>query len=340
MSRRILKSTLSLGIMSLVINMALPSNQVKAGFVEVTRISGPDRYSTAAQVALKNWTNSNNVVLVSGEGYADAVSASALAKKLNAPILLTTYEDLNENTSLALTSLGTKNIYVVGGNASISQNIRSKLKSKYKLIELGGKDRYETNIVVANELVSLGVDPHNVIMVGGEGFSDALTVATIASAKEEILLLANNDVNCVKPSINFIKANNSKVTVVGTTNVINDEIYNVVNSSSRIDGGADRFDTNLKVLSAFSGETLNFSKVYIVNASGNGYADALVASAVAGKSRAPLVLIGSEGSSATYNAVNFLKSNLTKDLDLNVIGGTGVVTDFTVDYLEKDLFKA
>lgn len=56
-----------------------------------------------AQVATKNWTTSKNVILVPGEGYADAVSASTLAKKLDAPILLTTAEALNQNTSAALT---------------------------------------------------------------------------------------------------------------------------------------------------------------------------------------------------------------------------------------------
>ena len=143
------------------------------------------------QVATKNWTTSKNVILVPGEGYADAVSASTFAKKLDAPILLTIAEALNQNTSAALTLLGAENIHMVGGNASISLNIRNKLKFKYKLIELGGKNRYETNVAVANELVHLGVDSSNVMMVGGEGFSDALSVAPIASAKEEILLLAN-----------------------------------------------------------------------------------------------------------------------------------------------------
>ncbi|MTK13966.1 MAG: cell wall-binding repeat-containing protein [Clostridiaceae bacterium] len=336
MNRKVLKSFVSVGIMSLAISVILSGNPVKAALGEVTRISGSDRYATAAQVAIKNWTTSKNVVLVSGDGYADAVSASTLAKKLNAPILLTTAEELDQNASSVLALLRAENVYVIGGNSSISQDVRNKLKSKYTLTELGGKNRYETNIAVANELINLGVDPSNVIMVGGEGFSDALSVAPVASAKEQILLLANNDVNYMKSAINFLKANNSKVTVVGTKYVINDEIYSAVNSTSRIDGGIDRFDTNLKVLSAFS-TALNFNNIYITNASNNGYADALVASAVAGKTGGALVLLGSAGSNATNDAISFIKANSTKFSDLNVIGGTGVVTDTTIKNIDGNI---
>jgi putative cell wall-binding protein len=332
MSKKILKPLVSLGIMSLVIITVLPANPVKAAVGQVTRRSGADRYTTAAQVATSNWTTSDNVVLVSGEGYADAVSASELAKRLDAPILVTTADALDPNTSVALFSLEAKNVYVIGGNASISQDVRDSLKSKYKLTELGGANRYETNMAVATELVKLGVDASNVMMVGGEGFSDALSVAPIASAKGQILLLANNDTSCMKPAIDFVTKNKSKVTVVGTTNVISDKMYNTVNGTSRVNGGTDRFDTNLKVLAAFS-TTLNFNKVYIANASNDGYADALVASAVAGKTGAPLVLLDSQTSQATANAIDYIKTNIPKTSDLNVIGGTGVVTNDTVDII-------
>ncbi|WP_217302693.1 cell wall-binding repeat-containing protein [Clostridium sp. 001] len=332
MSKKILKPLASLGIMSLVIITVLSANPVKASVGQVTRISGADRYATAAQVATSNWTTSDNVVLVSGERYSDAVSASELAKRLDAPILLTTADALDPNTSAALSSLEAKNVYVIGGNASISQDVRDSLKSKYKLTELGGANRYETNMAVATELVKLGVDPSNVMMVGGEGFSDALSVAPIASAKGQILLLANNDTSCMKPAIDFVTKNKSKVTVVGTTNVISDKMYNTVNGTSRVNGGTDRFDTNLKGLAAFS-TTLNFNKVYIVNASNDGYADALVASAVAGKTGAPLVLLDSQTSQATANAIDYIKTNIPKTSDLNVIGGTGVVTNDTVDII-------
>jgi putative cell wall-binding protein len=316
-------------LMSLVLTTALSTAPVHAAAGQVTRTSGADRYATAAQVATSNWTTSDNVVLVSGEGYADAVSGSALAKKLNAPILLTTAGSLNTDAANALTTLKAKNIYVVGGTASVSQAVRDQLKANYNLIELGGADRYATNAAVADELVKLGVDPSNVMMVGGEGFSDALSVAPIAAAKGQILLLGTNSASYMQPVLDFVSKHSSKVTVVGTKNVISDDILNQVNGT-RIDGGQDRFDTNLKVLAAFK-DTVKMDKLYVANASGDGFADALVASSLAGNAAAPLVLVDGDGSAATTNAIAYIKANATAKTDLNVVGGSGVVSDNTIN---------
>ena len=76
--------------------------------------------------------------------------------------------------------------------------------------------------------MNLGVNADNVLLVGGEGFSDALSVAPVAAAKGQILLLGNNNADSMKSVIDFVKANNSKVTVVGTSNVISDAMYNAV----------------------------------------------------------------------------------------------------------------
>ncbi|AWI07682.1 cell wall-binding protein [Clostridium drakei] len=318
----------------MILTTALSAGSVKAAEGKVTRVGEIDRYATAAKIATTNWTNSDDVVLVSGEGYADAVSASALAKKLNAPILLTTAATLSTDTQSALSALKAKNIYIIGGNASVSASVRTVLKSNYNLIELGGSDRYQTNVKVAQKLVDLGVKADEVIMVGGEGFSDALSVAPIAAAKGQILLLGMNSSEHMKPVVDFVNQNNSKVTVIGTSNVINSSIYSEVKAVNRVDGGTDRFDTNMKVLAAFK-DTVKMDKMYVANASGDGYADALVASAVAGKSEAPLILVDTEGSNATANAITYIKNNANSKTDLNIIGGTGVVTNDTEDSINK-----
>ena len=335
--RKNTKVLASAALMSLVLTTALSTVHVKAAPGQVTRIGEADRYITAAKVATINWTTSDNVVLVSGEGYADAVSASALAKKLNAPILLTTAGSLNTAAESALSTLKVKNVYVVGGKASVSQSVRDALKAKYMLIELGGANRYETNAAVAEKLVELGTDPTNVMMVGGEGFSDAISVSPIAAAKGEILLLGNNNTDSIKPVLNFINKNKSKVTVVGNKNVVNDEVLNSVNGT-RVDGGKNRWDTNLKILSAFK-DSIKTDKVYIASSScsakDDGYADALVASTLAGKTGSPLVLIDREGTDATTNAMKYIKTNVSKAADINVIGGTNVISQTIVDDINK-----
>ncbi len=338
MSKKGTKALASAALMSLVLTTALSAGPVKAASSTVTRTSGADRYATAAQVAKSNWTTTDNVVLVSGEGYADSVSASALAKKLDAPILLTTPDTLSSDAESAIEQLKPKNIYVIGGNASISQSIRNNLKTDYNLVELGGVNRYETNVAVAEKLVELGVSASDVLVVGGEGFSDALSVAPVAAAKGQILLLANNNESSIKSVVDFVKDNSSKVTVVGTKNVINDAVYNALGASTRVDGGADRFATNLNVLNKFE-DSLKKDKLYVANASpatpDNLYADALVASALAGKYTAPLVLVDKENSTATDKAVDYIADTADGTaLDVNVIGGTGVVSDVLYDKIK------
>jgi putative cell wall-binding protein len=323
-------------IMSLVLAAALPATLVKAAGGNVSRIGEVDRYATAAKVATTNWTNPKDVILVCGEGYADAVSASVLSKQLDAPIVMTNSGSLNENAKSALNTLKPQNVYVIGGAASISNSIRNYLKNaSYKVIELSGKSRYETNVAVASELVKLGMKADNVMLVSGEGFSDALSVAPIAAAKGEILLLGTNSNSDMKSVFDFVKNNNSKVTVVGTSNSISDSIYNKLGAVERINGGADRFNTNLNVLKAFESD-LKTDKMFVSNASGDGYADALVASSLAGKSSSNLVLVDGENDSATSNAIDYIKSKMSDKTDLNVIGGTGVISDNVISRINSD----
>ncbi|WP_333861767.1 cell wall-binding repeat-containing protein [Clostridium sp.] len=324
-SKKLVSLVLLAGLTASVLGNSI-NLTVKAEENVITRIGGQDRYGTAAKGALSNWSNTDNVVLVSGEGYADAISASVLAKKLDAPILLTNSKSLNPYTQSAFSTLKPKNVYIIGGDGVISKEIRDILKKSYNVTELRGDDRYTTNAAVADELVKQGEDASDVILVGGEGFSDALTVASIAASQGKILLLGTNDLNSMKSVTDFVNSHKSDSTVVGTTSVINDSTYKAVNGVERIDGGNNRFDTNLKVLDSFKSD-IKINKVYVASASGDGYADALIASGLAGKDNSPLVLVDEENSTATVNALNYLKANLTSSSKVEILGGTGAVSE-------------
>lgn len=330
MKRNAIKAISTTAVLSLLLSPALPVTSAKAAAGEVTKLSGADCYETAAVVAEQNWTTTDNVILASGEGYADAISSAVLAKQLKGPVLLTESGVLNSNAKAALDKLKPKKIYIIGGSASISQKIRDDLKSEgYNLIELGGKNRYETNLAVANQLVKLGMSTDNIMMVGGEGFADALSAAPVAAAKGQILLLGINNTQYMSPVVDFIKGNNSKVTVVGTQTLINDDTYKSIGAVNRISGGSDRFATNLNILNQFDSE-LKSDKMYIANADGDKYADALIATSIAGINNSPLVLIGGQDDSSTANAMNYIKNKAGKTTDLNLIEENGMVSDKTI----------
>ncbi|APM40319.1 cell wall-binding repeat-containing protein [Clostridium kluyveri] len=330
MNRSTIKAVSSIAVVSLILSASLPFTKVKAAVGQVTELSGADCYETAAVVAEKNWTTSTDVVLASGEGYADAISSTAISKQLKAPILLTKSNSLNSYAKSALEQLNPENIYIIGGTASISQSIRDELKNDgYNLIELGGKNRYETNLKVAQQLVKLGVDTGNMMLVSGEGFADSLSAAPIAAAKGQILLLGVNNTETMKSIVDFVKSNNSEVTVLSTENLINSEIYNELGAVSRISGGDNRFDTNLNILNQYDSD-LKADKLYIANVSGDRYTDALIAASVAGINSSPLVLIGEDDDTSTSNALNYIRDKVTETTDLNLIEEEGVVSENTI----------
>nr|WP_223919377.1 cell wall-binding repeat-containing protein [Clostridium sporogenes] len=286
-------------------------------------------------MAKTNWKDgAKDVIIASGNGYADSLSASVLAKKLNAPIILTTAGELNSNAKSALETLKPENVYVIGGNASVSEAVRSGLKKDYKVTELGGKTRFETNLAVANHLVDkLGVKADNVMVVNGQdGFSDALSAAPVAAAKEQVLLIVGRDASTADLAANFVKKHNSKVTVIGTEGVVPTAVYNKLGATERVNGGADRFDTNLNIMKHFK---LNADNMYVANATGDGYADALVASALAGKSGAPLVLVDTKDSASTKNAIKYISDSKTDKTEVSTVGGSGVMPDEIVNEIEN-----
>lgn len=333
MNKKGTRALASATVVGLVLATVATGN-VKAAPGDVNKVQGKDRYETAANVAKTNWKDgAKDVIIASGNGYADSLSASVLAKKLNAPIILTTAGELNSNAKSALETLKPENVYVIGGNASVSEAVRNGLKKDYKVTELGGKTRFETNLAVANHLVDkLGVKADNVMVVNGQdGFSDALSAAPVAAAKEQVLLIVGKDASTADLAANFVKKHSSKVTVIGTEGVVPAAVYNKLGATERVNGGADRFDTNLNIMKHFK---LNADTMYVANATGDGYADALVASALAGKSGAPLVLVDTKDSASTKNAIKYIGDNKTDKTEVSTVGGSGVMPDEIVNEIE------
>ncbi|EPY2283550.1 cell wall-binding repeat-containing protein [Clostridium sporogenes] len=343
MNKKGTKVLASATVVGLVLSTVATGN-VKAAPGDVTRIGGADLYETASNVAKANWKDgAENVVLVSGEGYADSLSASVLATKLNAPIILTSSKNLDKNAKDALTSLKPKNVYVVGGNYVISKEVRNEVKGLGLNIakELYGNTQFDTNLAIANYLVDdLKVDPSEVLVVNGkDGYADALSVAPVAASKGQVLLIVSKNPADAEGAAKFVKAHNSKVTVVGTKNIVPTAVLEKLGAKeeNRVNGGLTQFDTNLNVMKHFG---LKYDKVYVADASDTkkGYADALVASAIAGRTGSALILTDRGNSKYTQNAINHIKENRNDKTEVEALGGNAVMPEEIVNEL-KDAVK-
>jgi hypothetical protein len=90
----------------------------------VTRLWGPDRYTTAAALSAATFGAGVPVVYVAtGQNYPDALTASAAAGKAGAPVLLVAGTSIPASIAAELTRLHPGRIVVVGGPASVSDGV-------------------------------------------------------------------------------------------------------------------------------------------------------------------------------------------------------------------------
>lgn len=336
MNKKSTRALASATVAGLVLATVATGN-VQAAPGKVDRLGGSNRYQTAANVATKNWEKADNVILVSGEGYADALSASLLAQKLDAPVLLTGKDGLDGDTNKAIEKLGAKNVYILGSEGVVSKNIQTSLEKSGKTVKrLAGNNRYETNVAIANELVkNHGVKADDVLVVNGNRYlADALTAAPVAAKEGKILLLVGEDLSTAKEAKEFIKNNGVKnVTVIGRDVTVSDAMYKDLGATNRVNGGKDRFETNRLVLQAFG---LKGSHLYVANGQDDHLVDSLVASAIAGKFNSPVVLVSND-KDKDAKAVEYIKENANEKTDLNVVGSEAILSDKLVEEINNSV---
>ena len=104
----------------------------------LTRLYGTEAYDTAAKIALEAYKTTDesgnityeqcdNVVIANSSQFADAMSAAGLAGALNAPILLTPKDSLENSVKDAINTLKPKTVYIIGGTGVISKACEDEL---------------------------------------------------------------------------------------------------------------------------------------------------------------------------------------------------------------------
>ncbi|MBC2581558.1 cell wall-binding repeat-containing protein [Clostridium sp. DJ247] len=299
------------------------------------RFWGQDRYETAAAISKQGWTTSDYVVVASGEGYADALCAAPLAKKYNAPILLTSSSKLNGKTVEEIKRLNAKHVFIIGKYASVSQQAENELKTIIGDIKrIGGNDRYETSVLVAKELGAI----EKVAVTSGYGFADALSIAPIAAQDNMPILLTGKDQlpTAIQNYINENKASIKSSYIIGGEGVISNTAAQQLSSSSVRLSGKDRFETSLNIMKYFK-DKLKFDSIYVVQGdgpTGNEFADALSGAALAVKTSSPVVLTYKTLSPAIES---FIKENAKATANITALGGTAAVPDTLVSNLTQAL---
>ena len=339
--------------------LALTSGTAAAtqSVAQSTRVSGVDVYATSASAAITSHNNNATAsVLVSGESYADGLSAAALAGAVSAPVILTDPDELKGSTSLAIgqinsTTAAGHTVYIVGGTAAVSAGVATSLTDLgYTVSRVSGADRVATADAVATKIRTLmdfgtswGTSMTTVFLTTARNYADAVSVSGLAwKNKSPILLVEPGDALSAGTKAVLDSAVNSieRVIILGGTaavsQAVEDEVKTIKNGAAgttaiqvtRV-GGADRYATaqdlmNLRTKST----TLNGfgeSAVTVILVNGTSHQDGLSAAALAGASNTMTLLTDGTGTlNATTSAALTAKAST-----ITTIRAIGMTSDLS-----------
>lgn len=151
---------------------------------EFKRIAGDNRFETNISILEEAGVTGNEILICSGTGFADSLSASATGM----PILLVGSTILDSQKSF-IQSLSGKDFYVIGGNVAVNQTIEAYFSNIGTTERIGGANRYETSTNVAREFFDY---PSRAVLAYGQNFPDGLSGGPLAHAMGGPLILAAN----------------------------------------------------------------------------------------------------------------------------------------------------
>lgn len=246
-----------------IASILLATSIVPVNALTKFEIVGENRYETAAKVADEMGSYSK-AILVNGTSIADGLSASGLAGKENAPILLVKKDSIPKETLQRLYKV--KKVYIIGKENAVSSRVENSLnQSGISTKRLGGDNRIDTSLEVAKEIGSYS----KAFLVNGmKGEADAMSVSSIAAKEKSPIILTNGKDN---PTY---KKSGVKYYVIGGNTVMGDSIKNSF-SAERL-SGSNRYTTNKVIVEKFYPST---DKLYF--AKGDSLVDALAVSPLA-----------------------------------------------------------
>lgn len=224
-------------------------------------IAGSNRYETSLLVAQKFFPNSTDVIVATGNNYADALSAGPWAAKLTAPIVLLG-DNLNNQQAGYLSG---KNIHIVGGHGAISVSLEGSLPGKV-VERVAGADRFDTSAQIAQRVGNF----NSVFLASGMNYPDALTGGVLAAKSLSPILLVGDRLT---PAATNILQNSHSVFLLGGLGAISANIEQEIKTKIPQGNvvryaGVDRYDTAAKINAVVNGKVR-------FNVKGNNWPDSL-----------------------------------------------------------------
>lgn len=150
---------------------------------KVKRLFGATRYETNLAVLKEMKLDSGELLVCTGTGFADSLSASASGQ----PILLVG-KSLTEKQKQYLTENSVQKFYLIGGNGAVSQKIEEELSDCGTCIRVSGTTRYATSVNTAKTFCT---NAESVILTYGKNYPDGICGGVLAAKSKAALLLVS-----------------------------------------------------------------------------------------------------------------------------------------------------
>lgn len=296
---------------------------------ESVRVSGADRYATAANLSAANYAPGVPIAYVAtGASFPDALAAGPAAAHSGGPVLLVKQNELPAATATELSRLRPASIFVIGGHGAISEGVANTLApyaTSGQVFRIAGADRYATAVMISQSHFAPGVPV--VYIATGANFPDALAGGAAAGLQDGPILLVKRDELPAATSGELQRLRPGRIVVLGSAAIVSDA---VALSTSAVTGahvsrlyGADRYATAVAISQATHGAD-GPSTVYI--ATGSNFPDGLAGSPVAGSLSGPLLLVPTN---SLPMSVAVELQRLSPD-QIVILGGNAAISDSVV----------
>lgn len=217
-------------------------------------------------------------------------------------------------------------VNIVNEDPQVIKELKAILRGEQANVNLvAGEDRFTTAVEVSNQLVGENKTANAVVLVGEDAIVDGLAAAPLAKKVGAPILLtkANQLPEATEKEMLRVLGkdlSNKTVYLVGGEARISKELEAKISKLGvKVErlAGETRFETSLKIAEKVTSES-TVNNAFVVG--GDGEADAMSISAYAAEQEAPIVVVDK-------NAVSEEAMELLKGKNIEIIGGTGVVSD-------------
>lgn len=299
------------------------------------RLAGDDAYGTMQSIV--EWggvfapEGVRAVMLTTGDGYHDALSASGIAGLAGAPVLITPSGYLGAQARAEIEWLQPERVIVVGGELSVSESVLNEVRALGPTVSrVHGTNAVDTAVAVFRD--GAGFWGKTAFVAASTGYWDALAAAPLSYWGKAPIFLAEADGTLGQGTVDAIAEGGfENVLIAGGPMSVSDVVFDQL-PGIRVERiyGDTAIVTSSELASFGIAAGMSFDVVAV--ASTNSYHDALTGAALAGRIGAPLILVGQYGGTRSF--LDLTLSGMAPSGGL-VFGGPLSVSEENYSYLSN-----